>query len=116
SLHHAVLFRGTEFCGTADRMNMRDIPTGNLKVLPVCPPGVEALPASRPSCPPGGGRGGGERAPPRRPAFRVPANGYGPGPARRTRPRRGARGGDGEAVADPGLTGGLGRPRSGPTG
>ena len=49
SLHHAVLFRGTEFCGTADRMNMRDIPTGNLKVLPVCPPGVEALPASRPS-------------------------------------------------------------------
>jgi hypothetical protein len=46
SLHHAVLFRGTEFCGTADRMNMHDIPTGNLKVLPVCPPGVEALPAS----------------------------------------------------------------------
>ena len=36
----------TEFCGTADRMNMHDIPTGNLKVLPVCPPGVEALPAS----------------------------------------------------------------------
>jgi hypothetical protein len=49
SLHHAVLFRGTEFCGTADRMNMRDIPTGNLKVLPVCPPGVEALPASPPA-------------------------------------------------------------------
>jgi len=46
SLHHAVLFRGTEFCGTADRMNMHDIPTGNLKVVPACPAGVEALPAS----------------------------------------------------------------------
>jgi hypothetical protein len=49
SLHHAVLFRGTEMCGTADRMNAADIPTGNLKVVPACPPGVEALPASRPS-------------------------------------------------------------------
>jgi serine/threonine-protein kinase len=48
SLHHAVLFRGTEMCGTAERMNVNDIPTGNLKVLPVCPPGVEALPASSP--------------------------------------------------------------------
>jgi len=46
SLHHAVLFRGTEMCGTAERMNMSDIPTGNLKVIPVCPPGVEAVPAS----------------------------------------------------------------------
>jgi serine/threonine-protein kinase len=46
SLHHAVLFRGTEMCGTAERMNFRDIPTGNLAVLPVCPPGVEAVPAS----------------------------------------------------------------------
>ena len=46
SLHHAVLFRGTEMCGTAERMNMRDIPTGNLKVVPVCPPGVQAVPAS----------------------------------------------------------------------
>jgi hypothetical protein len=46
SLHHTVLFRGTEFCGTADRMNMRDIPTGNLKVEPVCPADVQALPAS----------------------------------------------------------------------
>jgi hypothetical protein len=44
SLHHAVLLRGTEMCGTAPRMNMNDIPTGNLKVIPVCPPGVEALP------------------------------------------------------------------------
>jgi hypothetical protein len=49
SLHHAVLFRGTEMCGTADRMNARDIPTGNLKVVPACPPGVEALPASPPA-------------------------------------------------------------------
>jgi hypothetical protein len=32
SLHHAVLFRGTEMCGTAERMNTRDIPTGNLEV------------------------------------------------------------------------------------
>jgi hypothetical protein len=46
SLHHAVLFRGTEMCGTAGRMNMHDIPTGNLKVVPVCPAGVEAVPAS----------------------------------------------------------------------
>jgi len=46
SLHHAVLFRGTEMCGTAPRMNLHDIPTGNLKVLPVCPPGVQALPDS----------------------------------------------------------------------
>lgn len=46
ALHHAVLFRGTEMCGTAGRMNMNDIPTGNLKVIPVCPPGVQALPAS----------------------------------------------------------------------
>ena len=46
SLHHAVLFRGTEMCGTAQRMNLRDIPTGNLAILPVCPPGVEAVPAS----------------------------------------------------------------------
>ncbi|HUN31090.1 MAG TPA: hypothetical protein VMU95_03650 [Trebonia sp.] len=46
SLHHAVLFRGTEMCGTAPRMNARDIPTGNLKVVPVCPPGVQALPDS----------------------------------------------------------------------
>jgi hypothetical protein len=46
SLHHAVLFRGTEMCGTAGRMNLHDIPTGNLEVLPVCPPGVEAVPAS----------------------------------------------------------------------
>ena len=45
SLHHAVLFRGTEMCGTAGRMNLHDIPTGNLAVLPVCPPGVEAVPA-----------------------------------------------------------------------
>jgi hypothetical protein len=45
SLHHAVLFRGTEMCGTAPRMDMNDIPTGNLKVIPACPPGVEALPA-----------------------------------------------------------------------
>jgi serine/threonine-protein kinase len=49
SLHHAVLFRGTEMCGTAGRMNARDIPTGNLKVLPVCPPGVQAVPASPPA-------------------------------------------------------------------
>ncbi|MCL2729249.1 MAG: serine/threonine protein kinase [Actinomycetia bacterium] len=48
SLHHAVLFRGTEMCGTAGRMNASDIPAGNLKVIPVCPPGVEALPASSP--------------------------------------------------------------------
>jgi hypothetical protein len=46
SLHHTVLFRGTEMCGTAGRMNLHDIPTGNLKVLPVCPPGVQAVPAS----------------------------------------------------------------------
>jgi hypothetical protein len=46
SLHHAVLFRGSEMCGTAERMNMNDIPTGNLKVVPVCPPGVQAVPAS----------------------------------------------------------------------
>jgi len=46
SLHHTVLFRGTEMCGTAGRMNMHDIPTGNLKVVPVCPAGVEAVPAS----------------------------------------------------------------------
>ena len=45
SLHHAVLFRGTEMCGTAPRMNLHDIPTGNLKVIPVCPPGVQAVPA-----------------------------------------------------------------------
>jgi hypothetical protein len=49
SLHHAVLFRGTEMCGTAGRMNLHDIPTGNLEVLPVCPPGVEAVPASPPA-------------------------------------------------------------------
>ena len=49
ALHHTVLFRGTEFCGTAERMNLHDIPTGNLKVLPVCPPGVQALPASPPA-------------------------------------------------------------------
>ena len=49
SLHHAVLFRGTEMCGTAGRMNMHDIPTGNLKVIPVCPAGVEAVPASPPA-------------------------------------------------------------------
>lgn len=48
SLHHPVMFRGTEMCGTAGRMNMHDIPTGNLKVLPVCPPGVQAVPASSP--------------------------------------------------------------------
>jgi hypothetical protein len=46
SLHHAVLFRGTEMCGTAPRMNMNDIPTGNLKVIPVCPAGVQAVSAS----------------------------------------------------------------------
>jgi Protein kinase domain len=46
SLHHAVLFRGTEMCGTAGRMNFNDIPTGNLKVVPVCPAGVQAVPAS----------------------------------------------------------------------
>jgi serine/threonine protein kinase len=46
SLHHVVLFRGTEMCGTAGRMNMHDIPTGNLIVLPVCPAGVQAVPAS----------------------------------------------------------------------
>jgi hypothetical protein len=46
SLHHAVLFRGTEMCGTAPRMNFHDIPTGNLKVVPVCPPGVQAVSAS----------------------------------------------------------------------
>jgi hypothetical protein len=46
SLHHAVLFRGTEMCGTAPRMNLNDIPTGNLKVIPVCPPGVQAVSAS----------------------------------------------------------------------
>jgi hypothetical protein len=45
SLHHAVLFRGTETCGTAGRMNTHDIPTGNLKAVPACPPGVQALPA-----------------------------------------------------------------------
>jgi hypothetical protein len=49
SLHHAVLFRGTEMCGTAPRMNLSDIPSGNLKILPVCPPGVEALPSSPPA-------------------------------------------------------------------
>jgi hypothetical protein len=49
SLHHTVLFRGTEMCGTAPRMNMQDIPTGNLKVVPVCPPGVEAVPVSPPA-------------------------------------------------------------------
>jgi hypothetical protein len=49
SLHHAVLFRGTEMCGTAERMNAADIPTGNLKVLPVCPAGVQALPAAPPA-------------------------------------------------------------------
>jgi hypothetical protein len=37
SLHHAVRFRGTRMCGTAGRMNMNDIPTGNLEVEPVCP-------------------------------------------------------------------------------
>jgi hypothetical protein len=46
SLHHVVLFRGTEMCGTAGRMNMHDIPTGNLMVLPVCPAGVQAVPVS----------------------------------------------------------------------
>jgi hypothetical protein len=46
SLHRAVLFRGTEMCGTAGRMNMNDIPTGNLKVVPVCPAGVQAAPTS----------------------------------------------------------------------
>jgi hypothetical protein len=46
SLHHAVLFRGTEMCGTAERMNLHDIPTGNLEVIPVCPPGVEAFSSS----------------------------------------------------------------------
>jgi len=46
SLHHAVLFRGTEMCGTAERMNLHDIPTGNLQVIPVCPPGVEAFSSS----------------------------------------------------------------------
>jgi hypothetical protein len=46
SLHHAVLFRGTEMCGTAPKMNLHDIPTGNLKVIPVCPPGVQAVPAA----------------------------------------------------------------------
>jgi hypothetical protein len=49
SLHHAVLFRGTEMCGTAPRMNLHDIPTGNLKVLPACPAAVEAVPASPPA-------------------------------------------------------------------
>jgi hypothetical protein len=49
SLHHAVLFPGTEMCGTAGRMNFHEIPTGNLKVLPVCPPGVEAVPVSPPA-------------------------------------------------------------------
>jgi hypothetical protein len=49
SLHHAVLFRGTEMCGTAERMNFAEIPTGNLKVLPACPPGVEAVPAPPPA-------------------------------------------------------------------
>jgi hypothetical protein len=34
-------------CGTAQRMNFADIPTGNLKVVPVCPPGVEAPSAPR---------------------------------------------------------------------
>jgi hypothetical protein len=43
-----VLFRGTEMCGTAERMNVNDIPTGNLKVLPACPAGVEALPVPSP--------------------------------------------------------------------
>ncbi len=46
SLHHAVLFRDTEMCGTAERMNLADIPPGNLKVIPVCPSGVQAVPAS----------------------------------------------------------------------
>jgi hypothetical protein len=46
SLHHAVLFRGTEMCGTAPKMNLHDIPTGNLKVVPVCPAGVQALPVA----------------------------------------------------------------------
>jgi hypothetical protein len=46
SLHHTVLLRGTEMCGTAGRMNMNDIPTGNLIVFPVCPAGVQAVPAS----------------------------------------------------------------------
>jgi hypothetical protein len=46
ALHHAVLFRGTEMCGGAGRMNMMAIPTGNLKVVPVCPPGVQAVPVS----------------------------------------------------------------------
>jgi serine/threonine protein kinase len=44
SLHHAVLFRGTMMCGTAGRMNMNDIPTGNLEVEPACPAGVQAVP------------------------------------------------------------------------
>ncbi|HEY1699032.1 MAG TPA: serine/threonine-protein kinase [Trebonia sp.] len=48
SLHHAVLFRGTEMCGTAERMNVNDIPAGNLKILPACPAGVEALPVASP--------------------------------------------------------------------
>jgi hypothetical protein len=48
ALHHAVLFRGTEMCGSAPRMNMRDIPTGNLTVIPVCPTGVEAVPVASP--------------------------------------------------------------------
>ncbi len=46
SLLHAVFFRGTEMCGTAPRLNLRDIPAGNLRVVPVCPAGVQALPAS----------------------------------------------------------------------
>jgi hypothetical protein len=45
SLHHAVLFRGTDMCGTAGRMNLNDIPVGNLKITPVCPAGVAAVPA-----------------------------------------------------------------------
>jgi hypothetical protein len=43
SLHHAVMFRDTEMCGTNSRMNLSDIPTGNLKVIPVCPAGVQGI-------------------------------------------------------------------------
>jgi hypothetical protein len=43
SLHHAVLFPGSQMCGTNGRMNLHDIPTGNLAVTPVCPPGVQGF-------------------------------------------------------------------------
>lgn len=42
-LHHAVLFPGTEMCGSNPLMNVHDIPAGNLKIVPVCPPGVQGI-------------------------------------------------------------------------